>query len=171
MNYYNKIACGYDELYEEEQLKKLRFIASLLNNKRLTASRKRIFRKQILDVGCGTGITTNFFGCGIGIDPSEAMLGIARKRYPKIKFLNARAENLPFSDNSFDAVISITAIQNFSDIEKGLKEIKRVGKKFFILTFLKKSQKRGFIERLIKNLFKVEKRAEEDKDIIFICSK
>ena len=83
----------------------------------------------------------------------------------------AEAENLPFKDSSFDVVISITAIQNFHDIEKGLKEIRRVGKDRFVLSFLKRSPKKDIITKNIKKLFKVVKEIEEEKDIIFIAKK
>ena len=158
--YYDSIAEGYDELHEEEQLKKCRIIAKHFKPE----------NKKILDAGCGTGIASNFFKCKIGIDPSEKLLAIARKKFPEIKFIKARAENIPFGDNEFDAVISLTAIQNFDNIENGLKEIKRVGKEF-VLTFLKRSEKREVIESLIKKLFKIKKTIEEEKDIIYFCGK
>ena len=160
MNYYNSISPGYDELYEEEQLKKCKIISENFDCK----------NKKILDAGCGTGIAANFFNCQTGIDPSEKLIEIARKKHPKIEFIVAKAEKLPFKNNEFDAVISVTAIQNFDDIEKGLDEIKRVGKEF-VLTFLKKSEKRDFIERTIKRLFETKRIVEEDKDVIYFCKK
>jgi len=160
MDYYDSIASGYDELHEEEQLKKCRLISKYFDLK----------NKKILDVGCGTGIATNFFKCGAGIDPSEELLKIATKKFPEIKFIKSSAENLPFKDDEFDAVISLTAIQNFDNIEKGLNEIKRVGKEF-VLTFLKKSEKRKIIESVIKKLFKIKEMIEEEKDIVYFCGK
>lgn|SRR3989338_1675206 len=160
MNYYDSISSGYDELYKEEQLKKCKIIAENFDFK----------NKKILDVGCGTGIAANFFKCKIGIDPAEKLIDIAKKKFPGIKFLVTKAENLPFRDNEFDAVISVTAIQNFDDIEKGLKEIKRFGKEF-VLTFLKKSVKKSIIEKTIKKLFKIKKILEEEKDLIYFCGK
>ncbi len=157
MTYYNQIASGYNELHREEQLKKLNFIAKYVK-----------LESNGLDVGCGTGVSTGFFKCSIGIDPSEELLKIARKNYPEIKFIKANAEKLPFKDNEFDFVVSITAIQNFDDTEKGLREIKRVGKKF-VLSFLKKSGKRKNIEKLIETIFQVKKRVEEEKDIFYFC--
>ena len=160
MKYYDSIAKGYDELHGEEQLKKCRLISKYFDSK----------NKKILDVGCGTGIATDFFKCKIGIDPSEKLLKIARKKFLKIKFIRAKAEKLPFKDNEFDVVISVTAIQNFEDIEKGLEEIKRVGKEF-VLTFLKRSEKKEKIEKVIKKLFKIKKMIEEEKDMIYFCKK
>jgi ubiquinone/menaquinone biosynthesis C-methylase UbiE len=62
----------------------------------------------------------------------------------------------------------LTAIQNFDNLEKGLNEIRRVGK-HYILTFLKKSPKRDTIEELIQKKFNVIKKIEEDKDLIYFC--
>ncbi len=160
MEFYDTIAAGYDELYEEEQLKKCRLIARHFEHK----------GRRILDVGCGTGIATGFFDCEAGVDPSEELLRIAQKKFPKMQFIQANAEDLPFGENDFDAVISLTAIQNFGDIEKGLGEIKRVGRDF-VLTFLKKSGKRDKIERSIKGIFRVNRIIEEEKDIICFCKK
>jgi ubiquinone/menaquinone biosynthesis C-methylase UbiE len=158
MTYYDEIAVGYEELHREEQEKKLRIIKENLEVKK---------DDLLLDVGCGTGVTSNF-DCNVtGLDPSSKLL---EKCNLSIRLVKARAEDIPFNDNTFDIVVSVTAIQNFEDIEKGLKEIRRVGKNRFALSFLKKSPKADFIEKKIKELFKVEKRIEEDKDIIFILS-
>lgn len=158
MSYYDEIAEGYEELHKEEQLKKLAIIKKYLKPK---ASDK------LLDVGCGTGITTEPWHCKrYGIDPAKKLLARARQKN-KIKYKLAPAEKIPYPDNFFDIVISITAIQNFRNIEKGLKEIKRVGKNKFVLSFLKKSRKAGKIKELINKYFTIKKVIEEDKDLIF----
>jgi ubiquinone/menaquinone biosynthesis C-methylase UbiE len=157
--YYNTIAPAYDELHEAEQLKKLEVIKPLLKINKDT---------KLLDVGCGSGISTNFECDATGIDPSDELLKIAEKKYPHIQFFQGNAEQLPFEDNSFDVVISLTAIQNFADIQKGISEIKRVGKKQFALSYLKQSNKAENIETEIKKQFPKAKRIEEEKDIIFV---
>ncbi len=160
-NYYDKIADGYDELYEQEQNKKCALI------KKETPWK---IAGKILDVGCGSGISSEHFGADVCIDPSEKLLALADKKNNKRLHIIGKAEKIYFNDNEFDFVISITAIQNFEDIEKGLSEIKRVGQKF-ILTFLKKSEKKSTIEKIIKKIFTVVKEIEEEKDIIFFCEK
>jgi len=161
-NYYDEIAQGYEELHKEEQLKKIEIIKQNISIKK---------SDKLLDVGCGTGLTTEPWDCKrFGIDPSKKLLEKARQK-DKIEYKLASAENIPYPDEFFDIVISITAIQNFDDIEKGLKEIKRVGKDRFVLSFLKRSEKRKNIEKLIRSLFKTEKAIEEEKDIIYFCSK
>ncbi|MBI2106414.1 class I SAM-dependent methyltransferase [Candidatus Woesearchaeota archaeon] len=162
MDFYNKIAKGYEELHKEEQLRKIRLIKKYLNVR---------LSDKLLDVGCGMGLTTIPWKCKrYGIDPSEILLERTRQKN-KIVYKKAYAEKIPYKSNFFDVVISVTAIQNFKDMEKGLREIKRVGKNSFVLTFLKKSSKKDFIEKLIKKHFKVEKKIEEDKDIIFFAKK
>jgi len=80
----------------------------------------------------------------------------------------ASAEKIPFADNSFDVVICLTAAHHF-DLEKALQEIKRVGRKYFVFSYLKKSDVAGFRKKLLEE-FTVIKEIEEEKDIIFICS-
>ena len=153
MNYYDKISKGYEELHKEEQLKKLKIIKKLLKVKP---------SDKLLDVGCGTGMSTNWKCKTYGIDPSIKLLKKA-----KGNFIRAKAEKIPFKDHFFDIVISITAIQNFNNIEAGLKEIKRVGKDKFVLSVLKKSSKKSKIDKLIRKIFDVKNVLEEDKDLIY----
>ena len=158
MNYYDEIAQGYEELHKEEQEKKITIIKTKFQPNK---------EETLLDVGCGTGLTTRTWDCKrFGIDPSKKLLEKAIQQDKEGTYKLASAESIPFKDNNFDIVISITAIQNFTDIEKGLNEIKRVGKDKFILTFLKKSSKASQIESLIAKIFKVKEKIEEEKDII-----
>ena len=125
MSYYDEISEGYEKLHKEEQLKKIEVIKKHLKLKPTD---------KLLDVGCGTGITTEPWECKrYGIDPAIKLLERANNR-GKIQYKQAAAENIPYPDDFFDIVISITAIQNFEDIEKGLNEIKRVGKNKFVFS-------------------------------------
>ena len=160
MTYYDEISEGYEELHQEEQLKKIDIIKKHIKIKH---------SDKLLDIGCGTGITTELWECKrYGVDPAKKLLARARQK-DKIEYKLAPAEKIPYPDSYFDVVISITAIQNFKDIEKGLREIKRIGKNKFVLSFLKKSPRKEMIEKLIKKIFKVEKIIEEDKDVIWFC--
>ncbi|MBW2981336.1 class I SAM-dependent methyltransferase [Candidatus Woesearchaeota archaeon] len=160
MGYYDEISSGYEELHKEEQLKKIELIKKYL---------KPNPEDKLLDVGCGTGLTTEPWSCKrYGIDPAKQLLARARDK-ENIEYKLAPAENIPYLDNFFDIVISITAIQNFHDIEKGLSEIKRVGKNKFVLSFLKKSSKADIIKKLIEEMFDVKEMIEEEKDLIFIA--
>ncbi len=143
MAYYDSISRGYDELYAEEQIKKLKIIKDKINIGKYDT---------LLDVGCGSGVSTEFFDWvenKTGVDPSKELIKIAKKKNPQTNYLVGRAEELLFKNGEFDFVLSLTAIQNFEDIEKGLKEIRRVGKASarFALSFLKKSQKKSLLNR------------------------
>ncbi len=156
MGYYDEISEGYEELHKEEQLKKVKIILNKLNLKKTD---------KLLDVGCGTGLYLDLFDCDVtGIDPSEKLL---EQYHGEHQVILGSAESLDFPDNSFDIVMSITAIHNFDDIEQGLKEIQRVGKDRFVFSVLKRSPKYDIIEKLINELFIVDEKIEEDKDYLF----
>jgi ubiquinone/menaquinone biosynthesis C-methylase UbiE len=162
--FYNGISEGYDELYIEEQFKKLTEILAALG---ADAPKKT---EKLLDVGCGTGISTSVWPCDCtGIDPSDKLIELAKKKYPKKRFYVGRAEELPFPDKSFDVVISITAVHNFHDVRKAFSEFKRVGKRLFVITVLRKSNSVEDIQKWIIINFRVKRIVMEEKDIIFVC--
>ena len=79
-----------------------------------------------------------------GIDLSEEMLNVGRQKVLKaslsdiIKVQKGDAENLPFADNTFDAITVAFGVRNFENLERGLAEMLRVlkpGGSCFILEF------------------------------------
>ncbi len=157
-SYYDDISEGYENLHSEEQLSKARIINGSLGIKN---------SDKLLDVGCGTGSYLGIFGCNVfGIDPSKGLL--KKNKHPNTQ---AGAEKIPFADNSFDIVTCITAIHLFKDIEKGLLEMKRVGKKLFAFSVLKKSSKFAAIDNLVRKHFFVKKIVLEEKDAIYFLEK
>lgn len=152
MDYYDKIAKGYDELHEEEQKKKLEIIKRHLKPKGL-----------ILDIGAGTGLSTKYFENIILLDPSKEML-----RRAEGKKVVAKAERIPFPDKTFDAIISVTALHHVN-IKKVVKEIKRVSKENckYAFTILKRSKNYDLIKKELKKNFKL-KEIDEEKDLILI---
>ena len=89
---------------------------------------------EILDIGCGTGnlsLELAKLGARVtGIDISEAMLVKAREKAARenlcINFCCADANELPFEDETFDAAVSLSALEFASDLKKTLLEIYRV---------------------------------------------
>ena len=70
---------------------------------------------HVLDVGCGAGIPTAKFlvNKGIkvtGIDLSDTMLHLARKNVPTGEFIKMDMNEIEFSENSFDGIISVFAL-------------------------------------------------------------
>ena len=88
------------------------------------------FQLSVLDVACGTGdmaVELVRYGCDVtGIDISEEMLAIAKRKVENAKWIVADAENLPFDDNAFDAVTCAFGVRNFAGLERGLGEMVRV---------------------------------------------
>ncbi len=77
-----------------------------------------------LEIGVGTGRFATLLGIKIGVEPAKMMADIARKR--GIDVHEARAEALPFDDESFDFVLIVTTICFLENPLQALKEIKRV---------------------------------------------
>jgi len=84
----------------------------------------------VLDAGCGPGnlaaAAASRGAFVIGTDLSDAMLTLARERHPKIEFQQADAEQLPFPDASFDAVVSNLLVPHLPRPEAGIVELARV---------------------------------------------
>ena len=168
-NFYSASAKGYDELYGEEQNKKLELITEILRKKKINIGGKV---QKIIDVGCGSGISTKYFDCAAGIDPCKELLEIAGKKFQEITFLEASAENIPFEDNEFDYSVSLTAAQNFSDMKRAVEEMNRVSKKGILVTILKNSGKREGLKKNLEKIRHVSLIEEEcDKDCIFVLVK
>jgi len=155
MTYYDQISAGYEQLHGQEQLAKARIV---LENLQIKPS------DLLLDVGCGTAAYLSIFPCKkIGIDPSFELL-----KQAKIPVVQGRAEELPFPDNSFEIVLSLTAIHH-ADVKKSIAEMLRVAKRDIVISVLKKAKNFKEIEKEISRL-NVKKRIEEAHDIIWFAS-
>lgn len=93
--------------------------------------------ERALDLCCGTGdIAFAMAGGGAdvtGLDFSAKMLEVARARLGRVKsvsleFIQGDAQQLPFPDNSFDAVTVGYGLRNLSSWAAGVREMVRVAK-------------------------------------------
>lgn len=88
--------------------------------------------ENILDLCCGTGdltkIIKNYYPKAFvtGLDFSDKMIEIAKNKVLNAKFIQADATNLPFPDNTFDAVTMGFGLRNIQNAEKAIEEIYRV---------------------------------------------
>lgn len=88
---------------------------------------------RVLDVACGTGVLARTVigrvgpaGRVIGLDPNEGMLEVARRASPDVEWREGVAEDLPFEDECFDAVVSQFGLMFFEDRVAALREMRRV---------------------------------------------
>jgi ubiquinone/menaquinone biosynthesis C-methylase UbiE len=85
---------------------------------------------RLLDIGGGAGAATERFATGCGeivvLEPDSRKVALGRRLRPTIRFEEGHAETSPFSDASFDRVVSVVAFHHMEDQEKALAEIWRV---------------------------------------------
>ncbi|PTM09717.1 MAG: bifunctional demethylmenaquinone methyltransferase/2-methoxy-6-polyprenyl-1,4-benzoquinol methylase UbiE [Bacteroidetes bacterium] len=104
----------------------------------------------ILDIATGTGdLAINLAKTQaskiVGFDISPGMLEIGKKKIAqkqlnnKIEMVLGDSENMPFDDNSFDAITVAFGVRNFENLEKGLLEILRVLKPNGVFVILETS--------------------------------
>jgi demethylmenaquinone methyltransferase/2-methoxy-6-polyprenyl-1,4-benzoquinol methylase len=85
---------------------------------------------RVLDACCGTGdlaIAARRRGAEVtGLDFSAPMLERARRKAPEVEWVQGDMLALPFDDSSFDAVTVGFGVRNVTDLEAGLRELRRV---------------------------------------------
>lgn len=129
---FDNISGGYDKLNRV-----ISFGIDVAWRKKVVSLVQQKGAKTLLDIATGTGDLALMLA-GIpqtkitGIDISPGMLEVGRRKVAEqqlsdqISMLIADSENLPFDDNSFDAITVSFGIRNFENLECGLGEILRV---------------------------------------------
>jgi demethylmenaquinone methyltransferase/2-methoxy-6-polyprenyl-1,4-benzoquinol methylase len=148
---FNSIAHRYDFMN--------RFLTAGIDigwRKKAISQLKELAPQKILDVATGTAdvaiMTAEILKPKkiIGIDISEGMLELGRKKLEKsglsstIELQTGDSEVINFEDNTFDAVTVAFGVRNFQNLEKGLKEMRRVlrpGGKLVVLEFSRSKNK------------------------------
>jgi demethylmenaquinone methyltransferase/2-methoxy-6-polyprenyl-1,4-benzoquinol methylase len=107
---------------------------------------------HLLDVACGTGLVAieaeKILGTAENItclDPSAGMLAVARTKLAA-HFVQGRAEQMPFADDSFDFLTMGYALRHVTDLETTFREYRRVlkpGGKLLILEVTKPLNRLG----------------------------
>jgi SAM-dependent methyltransferase len=112
------------------------FIAPLLDAAEVAAG------MSMLDVGCGPGYVSAAAAergaKPTGLDFSGEMIGIAQRAFPAIDFREGDAQNLPFSDGTFDRVVANFALLHLAEPDRACAEARRVlkpGGKFGFTTW------------------------------------
>lgn len=162
---YNSTSPFYDSRYKEIQESKYQII---LYNQDLN-------RRFNLDLGCGTGLLIEYLIKAkkiyktslvfyIGLDISLNMLLEFKSKLNKLNFQNkvslllSDIENLPFRENMFDTIYSITSFQNLVNIDKAILESLRVSKNKtdFNFSILKKKLNLEILLEILKPFFNFE---------------
>lgn len=126
-NEYDKFA----EMRQRELKEKSKKSHSFVEKPMMSSMLPNLLGKKILLLGCGTGEEIEILEKAkasnmVGIDLSKRSIEIAKKTYPKYNFLVADMYNIPFEDKSFDFVYSSLVLHYAKDVDKVIKEVKRV---------------------------------------------
>ena len=120
---------------------------------------KEVFKfykdSDILDIGSGTGdlvflIKKDFPSAKVvALDINDSMLKKLKRKLEKnnikdVEIVKSFAEDMPFGNETFGAVVSSYTIRNLEDIERSFKEIYRVIKKPGVFGFLELSEPKIF---------------------------
>ena len=141
------LSLGMDYVWRKKAIKKI------LNNP-----------KEILDIATGTAdfaiSAAKHTQANItGIDISDQMIYVGNKKiqqkklHNRIKLSIEDSENLPFQDNSYDAITAGFGVRNFENLEKGLSEIHRVVKKNGYVVILEPSTPKAFPLKQIFSIY------------------
>ena len=120
--------------------------------------------ETILDIATGTGDFAIMLAKLnpkkiIGLDLSKGMLDVGIKKVKEknldglIEMVLGDSENLPFKDNSFDAVTVGFGVRNFENLDKGLQEVLRVLKPKGVFVILETSQPEKFPVKQLFNFY------------------
>lgn len=124
-----EIASNYDEYYQSDFGKKVDKIEKAI----IADLIKELPRNEMLELGCGTGHWSDFFSKNgfkvTGIDISEAMLDIAKDKKIDATFKVGDAGQIPFQDESFPCISSITMLEFVDNQDVVINEMYRVLKK------------------------------------------
>ena len=86
--------------------------------------------RTALDVGCGEGRFCRMLAASgvktAGIDPAPSLIGRARLLDPQGDYREAKAEALPFEDESFDLVVAYLSLIDIPDLSAAIGEMQRV---------------------------------------------
>ena len=155
-----------------------------LVNDLLALGQTRIWRKAVLnainpaagdyvlDLAAGTGTSSEpIFRRGAVVIPCDFSLGmlkVGKKRLSHLPFVAGDGLNLPFADNSFDAVTISFGLRNLHNTERGLQELLRVTKPGGKLVICEFSQptfalfRKIYLEYLMKALPKIARKTSSN---------
>jgi len=112
--------------------------------------------RSVLNVGAGAGSYEPADRRVAAVEPSAAM----RAQRPRhlVAAIDARAEQLPFADASFDAAMAMITVHQWADSDRGLAELRRVSRgPVVVLTFDGDAIDRLWLAEYVPELFAAER--------------
>jgi demethylmenaquinone methyltransferase/2-methoxy-6-polyprenyl-1,4-benzoquinol methylase len=117
--------------------------------RRLTAEAVVRPGDSVLDACCGTGdlavACARAGGRVTGLDFSERMLERARRKAPELEWISGDVLALPFADGAFDSATVGFGVRNVEDLERALRELRRVLRAGGRLGILEITRPRGLL--------------------------
>lgn len=155
---YDRFAPKYDEIFEPQQAPKIAALAGAL---------PRPLPEPMLDLGAGTGLASRMLHAPmIQVDASRGMLSRATGRRAQ-----ADMRRLPFADQTFGAILSVTALLDFIDPGPSIAEMARVLRPtgWLALSVLKIENIAALQDALADHGFAIVERLDLEQDLGFIC--
>lgn len=101
------------------------------------AYEKTEYKKPVLDIGCGwgefAGVVFNRLEMGIDVNEKELKGALSGKRYKRVLWADGR--KLPFRNNSYSTVVSVSVLEHIDNSSKVLTEVYRILKPGGIFAF------------------------------------
>jgi SAM-dependent methyltransferase len=119
VNEYDRIGIGYSDVRRPDPR-----LAAML----LTALGDA---RTVLNVGAGSGSYEPGDRQVVALEPARVMLD----QHQGVRRVQGLAEALPFHDASFDAAMAVLTIHHWSDLERGVEEMRRVASRQVIFTW------------------------------------
>lgn len=127
---------------------------------------------RVLDVGGGYGFYADSLreigNSVVVLDSSEKMISYGEKMFPGIDFVKSDALDMPFSSQSFDAVVCMGTLMYIEDKDKFFKEVHRVLKKNGVVLLYERNR-HAFVNRIV-SIFKNTEQAS-DKRSMFLSKR
>ncbi|MFE3938866.1 class I SAM-dependent methyltransferase, partial [Streptomyces goshikiensis] len=86
--------------------------------------------RTVVNVGAGAGSYEPADREVTAVEPSRVMLD----QHPGTRKVKAGAEELPFEDGAFDAAMAVMTVHHWSDLKRGLAELRRVSRRQAVFT-------------------------------------
>jgi ubiquinone/menaquinone biosynthesis C-methylase UbiE len=162
----NSLNTFYRKSYRKLHREGLQGWGNALVDRLIERHTKRFLGMRILELGASSGEHLQFvsiepawhsYTCldiSPGISNPDLYKSLVRSNepiYPRIKFVEASVENIPFHDNSFDLVVTTCLLAHVREPEKALSEIRRVVKPGGQVVIALPADP-GILNRLVKKL-------------------